>query len=57
MWDRDGIFDYIESESAKSAMLVDGRIEDQVNQLARLDSHLTMRALSAGRVSLVQYSA
>ena len=35
MEDRDRIFDYIESESPKSAALVDGRIEDQVNQLIR----------------------
>ena len=33
--DRDSIFDFIEAESPKAAVLVDGRIDDQVNQLAR----------------------
>ncbi|MGK4922354.1 type II toxin-antitoxin system RelE/ParE family toxin [Bordetella hinzii] len=35
MEDRDRIFDYIESESPKAAVLVDSRIEEQVNQLAQ----------------------
>ncbi|MEI2415971.1 type II toxin-antitoxin system RelE/ParE family toxin [Orrella sp. JC864] len=35
MEDRDRIFDYIESESPKAAVLVDSRIEEQVNRLAQ----------------------
>jgi len=33
--DRDRIFDYIESESPKAAVLVDSRIEEQVSQLTQ----------------------
>lgn len=33
--DRDSIFDFIEAESPKAAVLVDCRIEVQVNQLGR----------------------
>lgn len=32
--DRDRIFDYIESESPKAAVLVDSRIEEQISRLA-----------------------
>ena len=35
MEDRDRIFDYIESESPKAAVLVDSRIEEQVSRLAQ----------------------
>lgn len=35
MEDRDRIFDYIESESPKAAVLIDSRIEEQINRLAQ----------------------